>query len=156
MLLLYSIVSLLLTFRFLFFKYLCSVFSNLWPFLCSSFHNEYLLYHALEWLGISFVPMIVGICIFLSWSSLIWDSIYVVLFAVFEPYKDSKVDLLVPKLVFIALNLGGLALGIWKVTCIFLVSLTWIALQERKRKKKIWSKDIQRFVSCSISFILAA
>ena len=94
--------------------------------------------------------MIVGICIFWSWSSLIWDSVYFVLFAVFEPYKDSKVDLLVPKLVFIALNLGGLALGIWKVRCIFLVSLTWIALQERKRKKKIWSKDIQRFVSCSI------
>lgn len=36
-------------------------------------------------------------------------------FAVFEPYKDSKVDLLGPKLLFIALNLGGLALGVWKV-----------------------------------------
>lgn len=36
-------------------------------------------------------------------------------FAVFEPYKDSRVDLLGPKLLFIALNLGGLALGVWKV-----------------------------------------
>lgn len=36
-------------------------------------------------------------------------------FAVFEPYKDNKVDLLGPKLLFIALNLGGLALGVWKV-----------------------------------------
>lgn len=36
--------------------------------------------------------------------------------AVFEPYKDSKVDLLGPKLLFIALNLGGLALGVWKVS----------------------------------------
>ncbi|KAG5540811.1 hypothetical protein RHGRI_020895 [Rhododendron griersonianum] len=38
---------------------------------------------------------------------------------VFAPYKDSKVDLLAPKLLFIALNLGGLALGVWKVRCIF-------------------------------------
>ena len=37
------------------------------------------------------------------------------LFAVFEPFKDNKVELLMPKLVFLALNLGGLALGIWKV-----------------------------------------
>jgi len=36
-------------------------------------------------------------------------------FAVFEPYKDNKVELLGPKLLFIALNLGGLALGVWKV-----------------------------------------
>ncbi|KAL3587143.1 hypothetical protein D5086_014010 [Populus alba] len=40
---------------------------------------------------------------------------------VFEPYKDSKVDLLVPKLVFIALNLGGLALGIWKLNALGLL-----------------------------------
>uniref|UniRef100_A0A6N2NF92 ER membrane protein complex subunit 4 n=1 Tax=Salix viminalis TaxID=40686 RepID=A0A6N2NF92_SALVM len=40
---------------------------------------------------------------------------------VFEPYKDSKVDLLVPKLVFIALNLGGLALGIWKLNTLGLL-----------------------------------
>ena len=38
--------------------------------------------------------------------------------AVFEPYKDSKVELLGPKLLFIALNLGGLALGVWKVMCL--------------------------------------
>ena len=37
-------------------------------------------------------------------------------YAVFEPYKDGKVDLLAPKLLFIALNLGGLALGVWKVS----------------------------------------
>lgn len=35
--------------------------------------------------------------------------------AVFEPYKDKKVDLLGPKLVFIAINMGAMALGIWKV-----------------------------------------
>ena len=39
--------------------------------------------------------------------------------AVFEPYKDSKVELLGPKLLFIALNLGGLALGVWKVRSTF-------------------------------------
>ncbi|KAJ6862121.1 hypothetical protein NC652_039076 [Populus alba x Populus x berolinensis] len=40
---------------------------------------------------------------------------------VFEPYKDSKVDLLAPKLIFIALNLGGLALGIWKLNTLGLL-----------------------------------
>ncbi|KAL6012192.1 hypothetical protein ACLOJK_002670 [Asimina triloba] len=34
---------------------------------------------------------------------------------VFEPYKDSRVDILLPKLLFIVLNLVGLALGVWKV-----------------------------------------
>ena len=47
-------------------------------------------------------------------------------FAVFEPYKDNKVDLLGPKLLFIALNLGGLALGVWKVSCSFLFHFLWI------------------------------
>lgn len=42
--------------------------------------------------------------------------------AVFEPYKDSKVELLGPKLLFIALNLGGLALGVWKVRSNFNLS----------------------------------
>ena len=88
--------------------------------------------------------MIVGICIFWSWSSLIWDSVYFVLFAVFEPYKDSKVDLLAPKLIFIALNLGGLALGIWKVRCIFCFFFAWVT--EEKEKQKIQSKYIQQFV----------
>ena len=46
--------------------------------------------------------------------------------AVFEPYKDSKVDLLGPKLLFIALNLGGLALGVWKVS--FLIIIVIIVL----------------------------
>ncbi|KAI3929762.1 hypothetical protein MKX01_025930 [Papaver californicum] len=40
---------------------------------------------------------------------------------VFEPYKDSKVDTLMPKLVFIALNLAGLALGVWKLNTLGLL-----------------------------------
>ncbi|CAA0838324.1 Unknown protein [Striga hermonthica] len=40
---------------------------------------------------------------------------------VFEPYKDNKVDLLAPKLVFIALNLVGLGLGIWKLNALGLL-----------------------------------
>ncbi|ONK70739.1 uncharacterized protein A4U43_C04F1030 [Asparagus officinalis] len=40
---------------------------------------------------------------------------------VFEPYKDSKVDTLAPKLVFIALNLAGLALGVWKLNTLGLL-----------------------------------
>ncbi|XP_058222260.1 uncharacterized protein LOC131332198 [Rhododendron vialii] len=40
---------------------------------------------------------------------------------VFAPYKDSKVDLLAPKLLFIALNLGGLALGVWKLNTLGLL-----------------------------------
>lgn len=42
------------------------------------------------------------------------------LIAVFEPYKDSRVDIVAPKLLFIALNLAGLALGVWKVRCTWL------------------------------------
>nr|DAD20179.1 TPA_asm: hypothetical protein HUJ06_021642 [Nelumbo nucifera] len=40
---------------------------------------------------------------------------------VFEPYKDSKVDTLGPKLLFIALNLAGLALGVWKLNTLGLL-----------------------------------
>ncbi|KAI7997898.1 ER membrane protein complex subunit 4 [Camellia lanceoleosa] len=40
---------------------------------------------------------------------------------VFQPYKDNKVDLLGPKLLFIALNLGGLALGVWKLNSLGLL-----------------------------------
>ncbi|KAF3628092.1 putative pre-mRNA-processing factor 6-like [Capsicum annuum] len=40
---------------------------------------------------------------------------------VFEPYKDSKVDLLGPKLVFVALNLVGLGLGVWKLNTLGLL-----------------------------------
>ncbi|KAG5121463.1 hypothetical protein JHK84_039803 [Glycine max] len=40
---------------------------------------------------------------------------------VFEPYKDNKVELLGPKLLFIALNLGGLALGVWKLNALGLL-----------------------------------
>ena len=39
--------------------------------------------------------------------------------AVFELYRDGKVDLLAPKLLFNANNLGGLGLGVWKVIVLF-------------------------------------
>ncbi|KAK4269695.1 hypothetical protein QN277_022818 [Acacia crassicarpa] len=39
----------------------------------------------------------------------------------FEPYKDKKVELLGPKLLYIALNLGGLALGVWKLNTLGLL-----------------------------------
>jgi hypothetical protein len=42
---------------------------------------------------------------------------------VFEPYKDAKVELLGPKLLFIALNLGGMALGVWKVIYVVILCL---------------------------------
>ncbi|KAG0461674.1 hypothetical protein HPP92_021652 [Vanilla planifolia] len=40
---------------------------------------------------------------------------------VFEPYKDSGVDTLAPKLLFIALNLAGLGLGLWKLNTLGLL-----------------------------------
>ncbi|XP_078433675.1 ER membrane protein complex subunit-like protein [Wolffia australiana] len=40
---------------------------------------------------------------------------------VFEPYKDSKVDTLAPKLLFIALNLAGLGLGFYKLNTLGLL-----------------------------------
>lgn len=40
---------------------------------------------------------------------------------VFEPYKDPRVDTLAPKLVFMALNLAGLGLGIWKLNTLGLL-----------------------------------
>ncbi|GAB2292370.1 hypothetical protein Dimus_026615 [Dionaea muscipula] len=40
---------------------------------------------------------------------------------VFEPYKDSKVDLNGPKLLFIALNLVGLGVGVWKLNTLGLL-----------------------------------
>ncbi|RYR55388.1 hypothetical protein Ahy_A06g030615 isoform A [Arachis hypogaea] len=43
------------------------------------------------------------------------------LLVIFEPYKDSRVELLGPKLLFIALNLGGLALGVWKLNALGLL-----------------------------------
>ncbi|THU58313.1 hypothetical protein C4D60_Mb03t12890 [Musa balbisiana] len=43
------------------------------------------------------------------------------LLAVFEPYKDPRVDTLAPKLLFIALNLAGLVLGIWKLNTLGLL-----------------------------------
>ncbi|URE16252.1 Transmembrane protein 85 [Musa troglodytarum] len=41
--------------------------------------------------------------------------------SIFEPYKDSKVDILAPKLLFIALNLAALALGVWKLNTLGLL-----------------------------------
>ena len=59
-------------------------------------------------------------------------------FSVFEPYKDGKVDLLGPKLLFIALNLGGLALGVWKVRFFFFVNLScklcFLRINTKERK----------------------
>ncbi|KAK8962091.1 hypothetical protein KSP40_PGU015274 [Platanthera guangdongensis] len=40
---------------------------------------------------------------------------------VFEPYKDKRVDTLAPKLLFIALNLAGLGLGVWKLNTLGLL-----------------------------------
>ncbi|KAK8936734.1 hypothetical protein KSP39_PZI011917 [Platanthera zijinensis] len=40
---------------------------------------------------------------------------------VFEPYKDKKVDTLAPMLLFIALNLAGLGLGVWKLNTLGLL-----------------------------------
>ncbi|CAN6482243.1 unnamed protein product [Victoria cruziana] len=40
---------------------------------------------------------------------------------VFEPYKDSRVDTVAPKLVFIALNLAAMGLGVWKLNALGLL-----------------------------------
>uniref|UniRef100_A0A7N0R8I9 ER membrane protein complex subunit 4 n=1 Tax=Kalanchoe fedtschenkoi TaxID=63787 RepID=A0A7N0R8I9_KALFE len=40
---------------------------------------------------------------------------------VFEPYKDNKVDLLGPKLLFIALNLAAMGMGVWKLNTLGLL-----------------------------------
>ncbi|GAA0165535.1 hypothetical protein LIER_20916 [Lithospermum erythrorhizon] len=40
---------------------------------------------------------------------------------VFEPFKDKNVDLLLPKLVYIALNLVGLGIGVWKLNTLGLL-----------------------------------
>uniref|UniRef100_A0A7N1A710 ER membrane protein complex subunit 4 n=1 Tax=Kalanchoe fedtschenkoi TaxID=63787 RepID=A0A7N1A710_KALFE len=40
---------------------------------------------------------------------------------VFEPYKDNKVDLLGPKLLFIALNLAAMGMGVWKLNSLGLL-----------------------------------
>lgn len=70
-------------------------------------------------------PIFVGLLLFL-WPffsnldshQLTFSDILNMLFiclAVFEPYMDPKVDTLAPKLLFIALNLAAMALGVWKV-----------------------------------------
>eukprot|EP01018_Ginkgo_biloba_P013771 Gb_09592 [translate_table: standard] len=40
---------------------------------------------------------------------------------VFEPYQDARIDILLPKVVYIALNLAGLLLGIWKLNSLGLL-----------------------------------
>uniref|UniRef100_A0A0D6R3E2 ER membrane protein complex subunit 4 n=1 Tax=Araucaria cunninghamii TaxID=56994 RepID=A0A0D6R3E2_ARACU len=40
---------------------------------------------------------------------------------VFEPFQDARIDLLLPKLVYIALNLAGLLLGVWKLNTLGLL-----------------------------------
>lgn len=40
---------------------------------------------------------------------------------VFEPFQDSRIDLLLPKVVYIALNLAGMLLGIWKLNTLGLL-----------------------------------
>jgi len=70
------------------------------------------------------------------WSGLLMHAIVFWFFAVFEPYKDNKVELLGPKLLFIALNLGGLALGVWKVIYVdmlcFMILVMLLVIQNFK------------------------
>lgn len=40
---------------------------------------------------------------------------------VFEPFKDARVDMLLPKLTFIAVNVAGLGLGLWKLNSLGLL-----------------------------------
>ncbi|CAM8913238.1 unnamed protein product [Rhodiola kirilowii] len=40
---------------------------------------------------------------------------------VFEPFKDNRVDLLGPKLLFIALNLAAMGMGVWKLNTLGLL-----------------------------------
>ncbi|KMZ62731.1 hypothetical protein ZOSMA_44G01330 [Zostera marina] len=40
---------------------------------------------------------------------------------IFEPYKDSKVDTMAPKLLFIALNMAAMGLGVWKLNTLGLL-----------------------------------
>lgn len=40
---------------------------------------------------------------------------------VFEPFQDSRIDLLLPKLVYTALNLAALLLGVWKLNTLGLL-----------------------------------
>eukprot|EP00252_Welwitschia_mirabilis_P009944 TRINITY_DN22907_c0_g1_i1.p1 TRINITY_DN22907_c0_g1~~TRINITY_DN22907_c0_g1_i1.p1 ORF type:complete len:177 (+),score=27.06 TRINITY_DN22907_c0_g1_i1:190-720(+) len=40
---------------------------------------------------------------------------------VFEPFQDSRIDLMLPKIVYISLNIAGLLLGIWKLNSLGLL-----------------------------------
>ncbi|EFJ38529.1 hypothetical protein SELMODRAFT_402529 [Selaginella moellendorffii] len=40
---------------------------------------------------------------------------------VFEPYKDARTDVLMPKLLFIAMNLVALGMGLWKLNSLGLL-----------------------------------
>jgi hypothetical protein len=37
------------------------------------------------------------------------------MFVVFDPFKDARTDILLPKLLFIAMNFAALGLGLYKV-----------------------------------------
>ncbi|KAH9618701.1 hypothetical protein KSS87_000685 [Heliosperma pusillum] len=70
---------------------------------------------------------------------------------VFEPYKDGKVDLLLPKLVYIALNLAGLCVGVWKLNTLGLLpthASDWVSSlppPQRTRVNTLLSKAISVF-----------
>lgn len=72
--------------------------------------------------------------------------------AVFEPYKDSKVELLGPKLLFIALNLGGLALGVWKVRSNFNLS-SFVVLIALSPSFNFQKNKIKRVLSIPLSLV---
>ncbi|KAJ7542370.1 hypothetical protein O6H91_10G103300 [Diphasiastrum complanatum] len=40
---------------------------------------------------------------------------------VFEPYQDGRTDILLPKLAYIAMNVAGLLLGLWKLNTLGLL-----------------------------------
>lgn len=61
------------------------------------------------------LPYLQEVASFRSFFLCVNNSNFPMFLAVFEPYKDPRVDILAPKLLFIALNLAALALGVWKV-----------------------------------------
>ncbi|KAG6436514.1 hypothetical protein SASPL_101415 [Salvia splendens] len=70
--------------------------------------------------GVSFLYMLDFDCSFKLLLCIVLMP-YFSAFGVFEPYKDHKVDLLAPKLVFIALNVAALGLGVWKLNTLGLL-----------------------------------
>jgi hypothetical protein len=43
------------------------------------------------------------------------------MFVVFEPFKDARTDILLPKLLFIAMNFAALGLGLYKLNSLGLL-----------------------------------